>query len=380
MSGCGAGALTLTASRATPERIGFERIEGSDAHQGERITVIDRVNVPSKSLFRPALALVVVVATVGCGSGPDPERGAGLEQGAAADASAERRAEVADRQEGTVPSEATAPSESAYGGQGDETVASGTPVSAPSPESRAPAPVGLARADPRSDSEPAAPPTGGTVGEVAESSSEASGSAAEVGDSDVGVADRGRDLPSVDDVAEEVHIPAGTRIPAVMGLTLSTRTHEQGDRFYATVSEEILADDGMVLVPEGTRLEGTITAARRSTDPDEEAVLALAFETLSIDGVTILLDAMITEAELETSQAASGTRSALTVVTGAAAGAVLGRILGGDTRGAIQGAAVGAIGGAGIAITTRDGHAVIREGTRLVVRLESAAPLSGSPL
>ncbi len=196
-------------------------------------------------------------------------------------------------------------------------------------------------------------------------------------DASVGLKIGPEDAVSADEEPlEPVVIPTGTRIPTVMGLTLSTRTHQVGDTFQVTVSEEILASDGMVLVPEGARLEGRIADARRSSDPEEEALLSLAFESLLIDGTIIPLDAVVAEAEVETASAASDTRTAITVVTGAAAGAVLGRILGGDARSAIQGAAVGALGGAGVAFTTRDGHAVIREGTRLVVLLETPAKLA----
>jgi hypothetical protein len=163
-----------------------------------------------------------------------------------------------------------------------------------------------------------------------------------------------------------------------MEVALSTRTHVTGDLFEARVAEEVLAADGMVLVPEGTRVEGRIAEARRAENSGEEALLLLTFDALLIRGERVPIDAVVTEATIEQSDDGSNTRTAIGVATGAAAGAIVGRILGRDRRAAIGAAAVGAIAGAGIALTTRDGHAEIREGARLVIELETPTLLAAS--
>lgn len=170
--------------------------------------------------------------------------------------------------------------------------------------------------------------------------------------------------------AEPVTIAAGTRLTAVVESDISTRTHEAGSEFQVRVTEELLAPDGGVLVPEGAFLAGRVAEARESEGPEEEAVLVLAFEHLVIDEERIPLNATLAEAELESETGDSGTRTAAKVATGAAAGAIIGQILGRDTRSTVQGAAAGAVAGAGVALTTRDGHAVIREGSTLVVQIE----------
>lgn len=174
-----------------------------------------------------------------------------------------------------------------------------------------------------------------------------------------------------------VAIPAGTTIPAAMETSLSTRTHKVGDIFHARVTEEILASDGMVLVPQGARLEGRVAEASQSSSSQEEALLLLTFEHLLIMGERFPIDAVVTEVAMQTSAQASGARTAATVATGAAAGAVVGRILGGDRRSTVAGAVVGAVAGTGVALTTRDGHATIDEGARVVVRLDSPTTLGG---
>ncbi|MEX0856097.1 MAG: hypothetical protein WD056_00880 [Gemmatimonadota bacterium] len=182
-------------------------------------------------------------------------------------------------------------------------------------------------------------------------------------------------VPGPEPLAPTVAIPSGTLIPAAMVSALSTRTNVAGDRFQARVSEEILASDGMVLIPEGAFLEGRVAEARRSGSAEEEALLLLTFDALMIRGERFPIEAMVTDVDVDASAQASGARSAATVATGAAAGAIVGRILGRDSRSTVGGAVVGAIAGAGVALTTRDGHAEIREGTSLVVRLEAPAVL-----
>ena len=175
---------------------------------------------------------------------------------------------------------------------------------------------------------------------------------------------------------EPVAIPAGARLVTVLDESISTRSHEAGERFEVRVVEELLAADGMVLVPEGARLVGRVLESESSRDSDREAVLVLAFESLVMNGATFPLRATVVETDLEADAGDSGTRSAAKVATGAAAGAVIGQILGRDTRSTVSGAVVGAAAGAGVAVTTRDGHAQIREGTRMVVQIDEPVILA----
>ena len=337
-------------------------------------------NVPRKALPGPGLLLLLPLTIAGCGAGSEAGGDDETLDPAYSDASIGSVEEPPSSPRANAEASSAAQREAPEGG----VAGGGEPQEASSPP--AGPPQRTARTESSAlkdaDSESLDPgPRSEASGLPAESST---GESAEPLTPDRDGPDPARLAPAMDLLATEepldpVSIPAGTLIPAVMQVTLSTRTHQAGDTFHLRVSEEILAADGMVLVPEGTRLEGRVTDTRRSTDSDEEALLSVAFETLLIDGVRIPLDAVVAETELETSSAASDTRTAITVVTGAAAVAVLDRILGGDTRSAIQGTAVGALGGARVAFITRDRHAVIREGTRVVVKLESPAVLSPLP-
>ena len=338
-------------------------------------------NVPRKALPGPGLLLLLPLTVAGCGAGPEAGGDDETLDPASPDASV---GSVAERPPSSPPPKPEASSaaqreapEGRVSGGGEPQEASSPPAGPPQRTARTESSAARDADSESLDSGPRPEPSG-LPPELSAGESAEPVTPDRDGPDPAGLGPA-VDLLATEELLDPVSIPAGTLIPTVMQVTLSTRTHQAGDTFHLRVSEEILAADGMVLVPEGTRLEGRVTDARRSTDSDEDALLSVVFETLLLDGVRIPLDAVVAETELETSSAASDTRTAITVVTGAAAGAVLGRILGGDTRSAIQGAAVGALGGAGVAFVTRDGHAVIREGTRVVVQLESPAVLSPVP-
>jgi hypothetical protein len=174
-------------------------------------------------------------------------------------------------------------------------------------------------------------------------------------------------------------IAAGTRLGILTETELSTRTHTAGAVFQGRVESAVVDAAGNVLVPAGTRVEGRVLESRGTTDAMEEAVLYLGVETLILEGRRLPLRATVESAELELQAADSGARSAAKVATGAAAGAVVGRLLGRDTRSTVTGAVVGAAAGAGVAVTTQGGHATLRPGSVLVLRLDEAVVLGDRP-
>lgn len=161
----------------------------------------------------------------------------------------------------------------------------------------------------------------------------------------------------------------GTQLVFEVGEDLSTSSHRAGDSFSLRLAEEVTGSGDLVL-PTGTPARGVVTAARPSEGPEDEGVLAVRIESVRIDGRDRALNGQVVSAETRGDTRDSGARSAGKVATGAAAGAILGQILGGDTRSTVGGAAVGAAAGLGVALTTRDGHAQLPEGSSVVVRLD----------
>jgi len=169
-------------------------------------------------------------------------------------------------------------------------------------------------------------------------------------------------------------IPAGTEILTRLSASLDTGVNQAGDLFSARVEEDVLAANGMVMVPRGSEIRGRVLEARESMGPDDPAVLLLEVEALVVDGVAIPVVARVVDAEVETSVRDSNTRTAAKVAIGAAAGAGLGRLLGRDGRSTTAGAVAGAAAGTAVALATRDGQAVMAPGSRLMIRFDEAVP------
>lgn len=169
-------------------------------------------------------------------------------------------------------------------------------------------------------------------------------------------------------------LPAGTTLRFRLAERISTQTHEGGESFQATLIEDVRGADGRVVLPAGTSAWGTVSRADADGGPDGEAVLAVAIESVEVDGEPHPIHGRATEVDLETEARDSGAETAGKVAVGTAAGALLGQILGRDTEATLKGAGVGTVVGAVVALGTRDGHATLPEGSTVTVRLD--APLT----
>jgi hypothetical protein len=65
-------------------------------------------------------------------------------------------------------------------------------------------------------------------------------------------------------------VGAGTEIHAALDTPLSSKTSKPGDRFTATVSDPVLANNGAVVIPAGARVEGEVAESE-----DEKTLAAL---------------------------------------------------------------------------------------------------------
>jgi hypothetical protein len=164
-------------------------------------------------------------------------------------------------------------------------------------------------------------------------------------------------------------IAAGTAIGATVDAELTTERSREGDRFYAKTTEDVLGANGEVLLPAGSVLNGRVTTSHASTGSDDMSAIDVEIESITADGRTLPLVADVVELEVEAQARDSNTRTAAKVGAGAIAGAIAGRIIGSDRGDAAKGAAVGAAAGAAVAAATRSGHAVVKPGARMTVRL-----------
>jgi hypothetical protein len=166
--------------------------------------------------------------------------------------------------------------------------------------------------------------------------------------------------PQFDELTVERHSVIGIRLD----YAVSTRTAKVEDRISATVSRNVTVND-RVAIPEGARLEGTVTAVDRGGKFRDRPRLGLQFDTMILtDGtrMSIRTDAIIREGDSPSADAAAR------VGAGSAVGAILGGLLGGK-KGAIIGGAAGAAGGTATVMTGDGNETALKAGAPLTVRL-----------
>lgn len=155
----------------------------------------------------------------------------------------------------------------------------------------------------------------------------------------------------------------GTPIRLVLTGGVSSQTATVGDRVEAELSEAVLVD-GQVALPEGARLSGRVTEAVPLRKVGGRSRLALAFESVRIDGRDVPITAFFArEGKSETP------RDTATIVAGTAIGTILGNQAKKNDRGKILGGVVGAAAGTAVAVATEGERIELPAGTELRLTL-----------
>src|SRR2546430_5342225 len=88
-------------------------------------------------------------------------------------------------------------------------------------------------------------------------------------------------------------LAAGARVPATARATISTRPAQAGEPFTATVSQDVKDATGRVVIPAGSTVSGTITAADPAPNPNSSGRIELAVTSVTVRGVSYSLDASV---------------------------------------------------------------------------------------
>lgn len=174
------------------------------------------------------------------------------------------------------------------------------------------------------------------------------------------------DAPPPPPATRPVTLPADAVVGLQIEQTISTATAVIEDEVTARVTRDVFAD-GVVVIPAGTRVNGSVTFVDEGGKVRERARLGVRFHTLVLaDGTEVRLP---TETIYRDGESPGG-RSAAKIGGGATAGAVIGAILGGG-KGAAIGAAIGA--GGGTAATMAGGRrpATLPAGQTVTVRVSN---------
>src|SRR5712675_556950 len=142
-------------------------------------------------------------------------------------------------------------------------------------------------------------------------------------------------------------VGAGTEIHAALDTPLSSKTSKPGDRFTATVSDPVQANNGATVIPSGARVEGEVA---ESEDVKTQAALrgkgklSLRFRDVVLpSGQTLPLTATLISVHDTSGKTTKKTNAEGQVGIGAGMGSATGRGFGGP----LKGLAIGTLSGGG---------------------------------
>ncbi len=162
---------------------------------------------------------------------------------------------------------------------------------------------------------------------------------------------------------------------SVIGLqidnTVSSETARVEDRVDARVTRDVRSG-GMVAIPAGSKMQGSVTMVERGGKVKERARLGVRFHTLVLaDGTRVPLQ---TETVIREGDSPTG-ESAAKIGGAAVGGAIIGAILGGG-KGAAIGGSIGAAGGTTAVMAGSRNPATLNAGSTVTVRLSSPATVT----
>jgi hypothetical protein len=163
---------------------------------------------------------------------------------------------------------------------------------------------------------------------------------------------------------QPVTLPAGTAISATLVTAVATDKNHVGDAVTLRVTEPVRAG-GVVVVPVGSIVHGTITHLRTAGRMKGASELTIRFTEVELAGGKRL---PVTCEAFRLVQKGDGRETAAEIGGGAAVGGVLGGVIGGKDD-VLKGAAIGAAVGTGVAAATKGNQIVLAAGRSLPVRL-----------
>jgi hypothetical protein len=163
----------------------------------------------------------------------------------------------------------------------------------------------------------------------------------------------------------EFTVPDGTPLTFTMETSVSSETSRAGDEIEGRLTKAVRVDDVEVM-PEGSVLRGTVTAAQSAGKVKGRASLALHFDSIEVRQERYPISTGVSV------EAASTTKKDVaTIGIPAAAGAIIGAIIGGG-KGAATGAAIGGGGGTAVVLMTEGKPVTFGVGTSLTLMLANS--------
>src|SRR3954467_9785327 len=188
-----------------------------------------------------------------------------------------------------------------------------------------------------------------------------------------------------------ITVPAGTKIPLVLKQGISTKNAKIGDHVYLQTNFP-LVQDGHMVIPEGTYVQGEITNVKRGGRVKGRAEVMMHFSTLIFpNGYTVSLPGAVDSApgarnedvkskEGKIEHEGEKGRDAGTIAKTAGAGAGLGGLATGTLKGAGIGSGVGAVAGLATVLLSRGSDVRLEQGTAVEMIFQRDVALEESRL
>ncbi|HXA86088.1 MAG TPA: hypothetical protein VNZ47_13480 [Candidatus Dormibacteraeota bacterium] len=182
-------------------------------------------------------------------------------------------------------------------------------------------------------------------------------------------------------------VGAGTEIHAALDTPLSSKTSKPGDRFTATVSEPVRANNGAAVIPSGARVEGEVA---ESEDEKIQAALrgkgklSLRFRDVVLpSGQTLPLTATLISVhdtsgknskKADAEAQGRNSKDAKAAGIGASLGTAAGRSFGDP----IKGLAIGALSGGGYVVATNGKDVNLPAQAGMLIRVDQPLSWNGT--
>ena len=179
-------------------------------------------------------------------------------------------------------------------------------------------------------------------------------------------------------------VARGERLRVRMNSTISSKTARVGDTFTANVTDSVYSTNGVVVIPEGSKVFGRVNAVVAARKGGKPGTIDASFYQVRLpNGLTRRINGSLTDLDSDDAKSdnegtASGDRmkhrKIIFIGGGGAGGAVLGGAIGGG-----KGALIGGLLGAGAGLLgermTKGEDAEVRSGTEFVVILNQPISL-----